>query len=142
MTKAVPLSTLGFPSRTAQEGIRAGLSSAIRSRPELVNSRAGHPLQLVKGSRVAGGPLWQRVGAHVWPLSQAQGAGLGEVCFEMQRSLSLPHIPRGQGWGEQWEPHISPPLQQMAPGTPSPDPSRLSVLLFSYKVLTIVRIPP
>lgn len=58
LAKAFPLSALSFPICTRWEGLRASLSSAFSSGPELVNSGAGCWSQLVKGGRVAGGPLW------------------------------------------------------------------------------------
>lgn len=48
---------LSFPICTGEAGLGASLGSAVRRGPELVNSRAGCPPQLVKGGLVAGGPL-------------------------------------------------------------------------------------
>lgn len=105
LAKTFPLLVLSFLICTGQESLGASLSSAIRSGPELVNSRTGCPPQLVKGSRVAGGPLWQRAGARVRPLSQAEGVGRGRCRFLIQEeAFSSPQSPRGRvgdraGWG-------------------------------------------
>lgn len=43
LTESLHVLALSFPIFTGQKDLGASLSSAIRSRPELVNSRAGQP---------------------------------------------------------------------------------------------------
>lgn len=102
LAEALPFSALSFPICIGQEGLGASLSSAIRSGPELVNSRAGRPPQLVKGSRVAGGPLLRQAGARV-AFVPGRGGGLGEACFVISgENFPFPAGPSsavGWGWG-------------------------------------------
>lgn len=114
LTESLHVLALSFPIFTGQKDLGASLSSAIRSRPELVNSRAGQPPQLVKGGLAAGGPLWKRAGARALALVPFRGGGLEEACFVIcEEPFSSPQSPWGQGQegcGEQWWPRISPLL--------------------------------
>lgn len=131
LAEALPVSALSFPICMGQEGLGAPLNSARRSGPELVNSRAGCPPQLVKGSRVAGGPLLRQAGARV-AFVPGRGGGLGEARFVISGE-NFP-FPAGtsSAVGPQCPPHIFPPLQQMAPSPPLLTPA--GCLAFCFPV--------